>query len=793
MAILKGFPPSNLISPSVRIAERDLSFLTADQVGAVAGLIGFASKGPVNSPTLITSARQLHTVFGQAHPDVGDPYLIYAAEQYLQVGSQVYVVRVADVAPTSDTTALIADVDVPTAGGLVVITGNVAEGAGFVFAVDSFFRWRLNEVLASKVLVVLAGTYTAKELVDALNDQLDPASDGIEFSFDNADADDDSQSTSHVIVSSVYSYGEDASIELVSVKDALYGPVWSSGSFGTSILGLAESSTAASVTGVQDRYPSSNATAAQFDTSALADLTLELVLDGTDSVNIDAVVQSITLTPAVTTLAQYVVAINNAVTNGDVPGGFAAVASGNNLKLVTLHSGRDAKLLVKSSGNAAAVFGLSSLTKTGTSASGSSDDADVYNDAIVTGEINSDDTVCFTITADTTGIDGNETQVVVENNPAEGTFSLAVYSYGAQVEVWAPLSKDEANRYYVESYLVANSDYIKVTDNTDTAALPAAGTYDLAGGTDGIPADPDDQDSLLVGLSTAMTGMQSMSDPEQVDIDLVACPGHASTTVVQALIDLCQTTRQDCFAVLDTPFGLTVREVVQWQNGVHPLNDARFDSDFGAIYWPWLKIRDTFNRVDVWVPPSGNVLAAYARNDQLGAPWTAPAGTTRGLVFNVLDAFTRPTLAERDSMYQNRNCVNPIITFADAGSFMIFGQKTLQRLPSALDRVNVRRMLLNIEKRIKIVSRNLLFEPNDARTRERFISLATAILTDVQVKRGVDSFIVKCDTDINTPDVVDRNELRAQIGVIPVHAAEFIFIEFSLHRTGSDFSETQEL
>jgi phage tail sheath protein FI len=329
------------------------------------------------------------------------------------------------------------------------------------------------------------------------------------------------------------------------------------------------------------------------------------------------------------------------------------------------------------------------------------------------------------------------------------------------------------------------SDWIRVIDNTANAAPPLDGTYSLSGGSDGIPSDPDDQDGLLIGNQLAYTGMYALSEPEQIDLDLIAAPGHSSTSIVLALLDLCQNVRMDCLAIIDSPFGMTVNEIIDWQNGTHPLNTTRFDSDFGALYWPWVKIRDNFNRIDVWAPPSGSIMATIARSDQLSAPWFAPAGVNRGTVPNIMDVFSRPTLEERDLMYGYRNCINPIVQFVDFEGFVVWGQKTMQRRPTALDRVNVRRLMFYIEKRIRAASRQLLFDPHDDELRSKFVRISTAILTEVQVGRGVTDFRVKCDTELNPPDVIDRNELRARIGVQPTRAAEFIFIEFSIHRTGS--------
>jgi phage tail sheath protein FI len=136
-------------------------------------------------------------------------------------------------------------------------------------------------------------------------------------------------------------------------------------------------------------------------------------------------------------------------------------------------------------------------------------------------------------------------------------------------------------------------------------------------------------------------------------------------------------------------------------------------------------------------------------------------------------------------MYGNRNAINPIVQYADFQDFVVWGQKTLQRRPTALDRVNVRRMMFVIEKRIRQASRALLFEPHDDVFRDKFVEIARRILSEVQIGRGLTDFIIKADEELNTPDVIDRNEFRARIGVQPTKAVEFIFIEFSIHRTGS--------
>ena len=907
MAILKGFPPSNTISPSVRITEKDLSFIAPEQSFHRAGLVGFASKGPINIPTVVRSRRQLNTVFGYPHPEQGDPYLIYAAEQYLLVATELYVVRVADSDPVSWERAKTAQVEVPSAGGEVVMVSSQA--GPYSLDRDMYFRWRLNGQLASKTLVALADEnhpdpnvndngYSASQLAEDLNLQLDPAVDGIEFfstyeqtnfvsneyvttsattttaTFNLDEANIvagsvkgrvvvggtvvqsfsvnseggfsfrqlatssvkavggsvnisagtltlnyngslasgvngvyvdykyvETYGTTRIGVRTTFSFGPRASLELVSVTDALYGP--------NGATGLGSGMTVAMYTG---------SVGGTFDFTKLSDFDLQVVVDGTDSVLVDNVNQVIDLSSlgslSAATAQQVVDAINASIDGGDVPGGFEAVlvtatpsASSSSsataktyVGLKTLHAGNDARLLVKSESSVFELLGFDAplvdgdgpvatsgmyVTAEGNSPEGVSRDAAVSVYGLVRGDSNKYGDVSVAFTADSAGIDGNATQIVIKNNIREGNFILEVYNNGVQVESWGNLSKDETSRYYVETFLSLVSDYVRATDNASNPSPPLDGTYDLAGGNDGIPADPDDQDYFLIGNAVGYTGIYALSEPEQVDLDLIAVPGHSSTGVILALIDMVQNMRTDCLAIVDAPFGLTVKEIVAWQNGAHPLNTTRFDSDFAALYWPWVKIRDTFNNVDVWVPPSGSIMAVYARNDALAAPWFAPAGVNRGVVPGITDVFSRPTLEERDLMYGNRNAINPIVQYADFQDFVVWGQKTLQRRPTALDRVNVRRLMFVIEKRIRAASRTLLFEPHDDQFRSRFIDIATGILQEVQVGRGLTDFIIKADTELNTPDVIDRNEFRARIGVQPTKAVEFIFIEFSIHRTGS--------
>jgi phage tail sheath protein FI len=248
---------------------------------------------------------------------------------------------------------------------------------------------------------------------------------------------------------------------------------------------------------------------------------------------------------------------------------------------------------------------------------------------------------------------------------------------------------------------------------------------------------------------------------------------------------MCEQNRQDCVAIIDPPANLTPTNVIQWQNGQSELNSVRFDSDFAALYWPWIYYYDTYNSELMLVPPSVGVCAAFCRNDNLAGPWYAPAGMIRGVVPNCVNVQSRPTLAEKDAMYGNSNAVNPIVQYVGETDFLIWGQKTLQRRPSALDRVNVRRMLNYVEKSIRSAARTLLFQPHTPALRQQFVVLSQGILDNVKAQQGLTEYIVVCNEALNPPDVIDRNEMRAQIGIVPTRSVEFIFIEFTLYRTGA--------
>ena len=264
-------------------------------------------------------------------------------------------------------------------------------------------------------------------------------------------------------------------------------------------------------------------------------------------------------------------------------------------------------------------------------------------------------------------------------------------------------------------------------------------------------------------------------------MNMIVTPGliyGTHTEVNKFAMDLCED-RGDTFYVMD---GGTLNGTVT--NTVS--NVKLLDTNYAATYYPWVKILDTDKNKPVWVPPSVVLPGVIAFNDQVAAEWYAPAGLNRGGLPNVVDVKIRLTNDERDELYTGR--VNPIATFPSQGA-TVFGQKTLQARPSALDRINVRRLLIAVKKFIASSSRYLVFEQNTAATRNRFLSIVNPYLESIQQRNGLYAFRVVMDDTNNTIDMIDRNMLKGDIFLQPTKTAEFIVLDFTVLPTGAVFPE----
>jgi hypothetical protein len=257
---------------------------------------------------------------------------------------------------------------------------------------------------------------------------------------------------------------------------------------------------------------------------------------------------------------------------------------------------------------------------------------------------------------------------------------------------------------------------------------------------------------------------------------LISSHGAPSSTVITQLQTTVQE-RGDAIAIIDlVPYNAQISTVTS--------TVSSYNTPYMATYWPWLKTIDPNTANQVWVPASTMIPSVYAFNDSVAAPWFAPAGINRGILPTVIQAERILTQGNRDTLYQSN--VNPIATLPGAG-IVVFGQKTLQKKRSALDRVNVRRLLIELKNYISQVADTFVFEQNDANTRSELLSIINPYLSSIQQQQGLTSFKVIMDETNNPPSVVDQNQLVGQIYLQPTKTIEFILLDFNILPTGAVF------
>jgi hypothetical protein len=426
---------------------------------------------------------------------------------------------------------------------------------------------------------------------------------------------------------------------------------------------------------------------------------------------------------------------------------------------------------------------------------------------------------------------------ITNKNIQDGTFSLIIRQgndnnlFPSIIETWSNLSLDPLSSNYIEKVIgnqietlrsdngeyyiqstgsfVNQSKYVRIKsvelptplylDNNDTpkpiftGSLPwlYSGSFGGAEGnniSNNIAGNyfENISNNNIQGLSPSSytSSIYLLGNKDAYQYNLITAPGliadetnyPAHVPIITDLLSMVQD-RKDSMSVID---------VVGYNSNINPVvsNALSYNTSYAATYWPWVKTIDPNTGNQVWVPPSTIIPGVYAFNDQVSAPWFAPAGINRGVLSNVIQAERYLTQGNRDLLYSNN--INSIATFPNVG-VVVFGQKTLQKKKSALDRVNVRRLLIELKNYISQISNTLVFEQNNVVTRNSFLSQVNPYLSSIQQQQGLTDFKVIMDESNNTSNTIDNNQLIGQIYLQPTKTVEFIILDFNILPTGAVF------
>ena len=294
--------------------------------------------------------------------------------------------------------------------------------------------------------------------------------------------------------------------------------------------------------------------------------------------------------------------------------------------------------------------------------------------------------------------------------------------------------------------------------------------------------------------------MDSVKSAEVVESNIMTMPGITTAALTKKLLDVCEA-RADSLCIMDLAGGYSAvgegnsafnNRVGSVTESITTLEGRAINSSYGCAFYPWVRIKDSFTDSNVWIPPSVAGLGVMSNTDKKAEPWFAPAGFTRGGLTQgaaglaVTQVIEKLISRQRDDLYEAN--INPIASFPTEG-IVVLGQKTLQVTPSALDRINVRRLMIFIKREISFIARTLLFEPNLSATWQRFLNRAEPLLTDVKGRYGLTDFKIILDETTTTPELIDRNIMYAKIYLKPARAIEFIALDFVITNTGASFED----
>ena len=657
-------------SPSITILERDMSSYTITSSDTILAIVGYATKGPIGEPTLVTSRAEFNSTFGTAVK--GTPFSALAAYRAFNQGNKIIFNRVATETGDWDYIAKQSEVviknTIPATSGTMGLDLGSSSVTGLT--ADNEYSVDIKIDALSSFSASISTAVGETELSEA--DILSAIQSAISSNGDNATA----SITNHVITITSKTTG-------LSSKVLISG-----GSSGDDLIG--EGTPAVAVVPAVDGKNE--------DSSSTDNIGITSIEKGSATNNI-----SVSKTSRV-----------------------------NPITLESVH-----KIEIFYDGVLAETFDGLSLTV-------------------------SDENYFLTIINRDKDNGGSELVrfTVEENNNAQETqFSDGLWALGNEPFEGA---------------------------NKKTESDVSISTYDYTVGTDGYDDRQTSESENSQLFVSALSTNGDLGNTELFDYHILITPDIQSAAVQDQAITLAEF-RKDFIYIADPIKGLKYDEVTDWHNGTGGLGrDTPLGSSYVATYWSWLKDYNSDTKEYIWCPPSVFIAEKFMEVDRLYGPWYAPAGDTRGKI-NASDYEASPSFLQREVLYGDFNAVNPIVNFVSKG-LEIYGQKTCIRENTALNRINVRRMIIFAKKLIKKSLETILFEPHNPDSWRRATNLITAILEPIRQAKGIDQYSVIIDDSTNTPDVIAQNIMKGKIKIIPTNTIEIIEMTMQIDKAGASLS-----
>lgn len=780
---------ATFVSAGIYIQEKDDSLYAPALAPTIIGIIGTSTRGPENVATLVTNEGQLIDTFGE--PRIKD-FGMQTAIQTLKSARLVYFIRIVGAAGTLGTISAMDAGSAATAASI----GPSANGETF------------NLLLGS----VESPAHTRTNLIRFNFNNGAPVTDkDAEFTGVQADVDAANLETFNLNAiaagaATTLTVAVDAGITQTITFASTDPIVVANGGYAALTAAGAAAVVNSQIIGGEAGYVTTQFTiySDRFGSGSVIQVTGGTANDAGNGFDFPTVAETGSVGSNVSNLAAVTGAEVETVVeaDADTTGLLVTVSLTGEVTIATTITGASSAIEIESVlSTAVGASPLINLTPLDSTVNGS-------NSAAAANTIRFD--------AATKGSHSSNIKVRVTASTAlTGTVKLEILYKDVVVETYDKLLKSTAAVAITGSYAMETainsgiasvfdaSDYVDATSLSASGENPVAATYTLTAGLDGDDWTP----GSIVGTvsGTVRTGLQLFADSEQIYINVLATPGISYSAVIAEGLSICET-RADCIYVVDCPVGLSPAEVDTWSKGggaTHTVdqelrteaNSTTFDNSFGAAYYPFVEVFDKYNPTlgtnldgKIQIPPSALVLPTYAFTDESEDPWFAPAGPNRTRKTSFLDLEYSPTLGERELLQLPGNNINPIANMASSG-ITVMGQKTLQRAPTALDRVNVRRLLLQAQKLVATAAFFLTFEPNDSIMWRRFINLVTPIFDDIKSRRGLYDFRVVADSSTTTDLLINQNTFLGKIFLQPTKAAEKIVVGFNIVPTGARFEE----